>query len=98
MSKNKKKEEPRKPRPHKLPSSLIQGWAGKLHSSCPTLDITINTVGDICSKVYAYAYYRRMRDEKLFRDRREAMIQKDWNNFKDFLDDEIHRKYNQKDK
>jgi hypothetical protein len=107
MSKHKKSKDPfvnlirsfwsrkRAKRDFKLPKEFLLALADRIHRINPTKAIVYNTLKDVYCRAYEIGYTKRMDDANFFREAQAKAFEKDWNAFKDSVDDMIFEKSNQ---
>jgi hypothetical protein len=79
----------------KFPTEFINALADRLHRINPTKAIVYNTLKDVYCKADTIGYTRCQDDRRFFKDKQSQEFEKDWNKFKDEIDDLIHVKSNQ---
>ncbi len=85
-------------RRHKISKDYIIAVADAIHKTNPTKEILINTLGEFAATIYPKAYFKRMSDEKFFRDKREKRFDREWKKELENIEDYIHPKLNQQSK
>ena len=78
----------------KLPKDFLMSLADRIWRINPTKAIVYNTLKDVYCKADMIAYQRSQDDRKFFRESQAREFEKDWNAFKDSVDDMIHLKSN----
>jgi len=82
-------------REFKLPKEFLLALSDQIWRINPTKAIVYNTLKDVYCRAYEIGYTKRMDDARFFKDKQEQAFEKDWNKFKDEIDDLIHVKSNQ---
>jgi hypothetical protein len=78
----------------KLPKTYLESLADRLHRVNPTKAIVYHTLVDVYCKAGVIEYTRCQDDQRFFRDKQKQAFERDWNAFKDEIDDMIHLKSN----
>jgi hypothetical protein len=101
MAKSKKKEPPvpkKKERTYTMPVEHLDRIADRIVTTRPTKVIVLNTIKDIWLDGRNYGHFRRIREAKDFRDKREATIKQIFDSLQDMVDDKIHARSNNENK
>jgi len=80
--------------PHVVPVDYLRSVSDNLHKTNPSEAILYNTVLDVWKEGYNKGYWRKFTEALRFRQKRAAAIKRDFDKFKDNLDDKIHEKSN----
>jgi len=98
MTKTKKKKAPLPPekieRKYTMPVEYLSMVADRILTTAPTKEIILNTLKAVWTDGGNYGYFRRMKESKTFKDKREATIKEIFDALKDKIDDNIHSRSN----
>lgn len=83
---------PRANRQYNLPADYIMSVADKIHKTNPSLEITYNTLVEMAGVIFEKGYERKAEDVKWFKEKQEKRIREGFNAFKDWLEDFIQGK------
>jgi hypothetical protein len=83
------------PHPHLFPKEYLEKIAAVISKMRPDENITFNTLKDIYKRGYSEGYSRRQCEVVRFRKSQDNALTKDFNKFRDDVDDMIHQKSNQ---
>jgi hypothetical protein len=78
----------------KLPKEYLMALADKLWRANPTKAIVYNTLKDVWCRASEISYTKRIDDVRFFKETQAKAFEKDWNAFKDEIDDMVHQKSN----
>jgi hypothetical protein len=79
----------------KLPKEYLAALSDKLWRVNPTKAIVYNTLKDVWCRASEISYTKRIDDARFFKEAQMKEFEKDWNAFKDEIDDLIHVRSNQ---
>jgi hypothetical protein len=77
-----------------FPKEYVLALSDKLWRMNPSKAIVYQTLTNVFCKGDVIGYTRRIDDARFFREKQEADFKKDWDAFKDSVDDLIHKKSN----
>ena len=99
MVKKKAKKPPapkKKERTYTMPVEYLDLIADRIVSTRPSKAITLNTLEDVWKNGRDNGYFGRIREAKVFNDKREKIIKETFDGIQDKIDDQIHSRSNNK--
>ncbi len=80
----------KKERKYTMPVEHLDMVADRILTTAPTKAIILNTLEDVWKNGRDYGYFGRIREAKVFNDKREKIIKDTFDGIKDMVDDVIH--------
>ena len=84
----------KKERTYTMPVEYLDLIADRIVSTRPSKAITLNTLKDVWNNGRDCGYFGRIREAKVFNDKREKVIKETFDGIQDKIDDQIHSRRN----
>ena len=88
----------KKERTYTMPVGHLDMVADRMLTTSPTKAIILNTLKDIWQNGRDNGYFGRIRESRVFNDKREAIIKDTFDGIQDKIDDVIHSRSNNQNK
>jgi hypothetical protein len=101
MAKKKAEKPPvpkKKERTYTMPVEHLEMIADRILTTAPTKVIILNTLKDVWQNGRDYGYFGRIREARVFNDKREKIIKETFDGLQDLIDDNIHSRSNNENK